>query len=263
MPTGTSVVIPSTSGYPVSFLAEVATSEYSDDCCVATGTGDPAVELLVFTRQRAHAPWKISLVSAYLGGAESFLSASTPTQPAGDANVPDELAAYWQTWVDTGKEPVPGTTDSTFTPGHWTTRLGARFAAEVRPGGALCTGCKAGMEFRADAEHDGQWSFSVGVPPGVFPEYFANSQFQLNCSTVRGNTVITAARGKAMTQDAARANLGGWLKPGPYRSVTLDDIHQVCVLSNGNGLSAVVSDYADIVRVTGERTSTGESAQAS
>jgi hypothetical protein len=237
------ILLPEKPAYPTSFLAEVATTKYTNDCCKPSATGDPWVEMLVFTKQNSGAPWKISFVSGFDGGASLFLTPGLSI-PSGDfyADTPANLATYWQYWADHGTAPA----NSSYAPGYWTTEHGAGLAAAAA-GGVFRCDCAVSSRF-TESLKDTIWSFEGRPPTTNGPLLLA---VPLACYTVRHTTTVDARPNEMIVQDQTRQAWGGWLQPGLYRSLKYRSVDMMCAMQVGPGQIGVFAGGGGFTDLTG------------
>lgn len=210
------VLVPLQTAYPARFLAEVLTTVYPNP----NGESPPGtqyVEYFVFTRPESGSPWKAVLNTG--GGAlytvvagPGGYDAEPPHQSWVDpADVPADLAAYWQHWKDFGGSP-PG---NLFAPGRWTTIQGENLESFKVVG--LQRGVVDHVTYFADTRTDGLYQFAV------------DQDLEFECFTVRYHSVLTPAYW-ALHQDAAYVNFGGLLPPRDYTMIDVHGLHESCAL---------------------------------
>jgi hypothetical protein len=219
--------VPRQTAFPAAFMAQVLTTQYHDTSSL--------VEIMVFTRQSASAPWFLSFDTSYSGidRLREFpsidLASGFEKPPAADRTVersglPGMLAAYWQRWADTGAAP-PSTR---FLDGAFTTRQGQDIAAtrtEMRS-----TGINSKLTYTADPAHDGVWSFAVNT---LDSSNRLHADDVLTCGTVRYRDVGTPlTAGGAVVQGMDFMPYGSLLRPGGYSDVTMTGVHESCMLTH-------------------------------
>ncbi len=224
-------VVPLQQAYPLYFLAEIRTTEYVD---TASGLSahEPWIELQILVKQTAHAPWQLRFDTGYNSGNASPPTLftfnvtpdgynPTPTQPTPVpvARFLPLLAAYWQSFKDRGRAPVP----SSFVDDGYTSGVGKQFA-EHRTG-SVYAGHRDTFRFGVDPKV-GSWQFAVG---GGFP---------FVCGAVRDVATFKPVGG-LLNQSADESNYGIPLRPGRYRSIVTTADHLTCVYARGQALDAV------------------------
>jgi hypothetical protein len=217
------VFVPRQTRYPVTFLAEAAT----------TLTGDAYTQYLVISKASATSRWT---VVADPGDSEVALdrpstdAAGFNIAPAPSARTPTlaaVLANYWQTWTDTGLPP----TSAPFGAGAWTTAYGAELASQ--PQGSLYRGNGLDGNYRYQSvASDPTWAF--GTATGG-----------ITCGVLRAQTVWTAPGGGPIYQPPARTNWGPTVAPGIYRAEASTDIVEPCFIQHSGDPVTVTSGDRD------------------
>jgi hypothetical protein len=253
---GLAVVVPTQYAYPLRMLAEVQTMEGSSAFTSSTIVNTPALDLMVLTKSTAASSWKISFVTSVYSTNQTpppFLPAP-PTTPDGLAAgvtskvqraaeaLPGELAVYWQTWKERNAPP-----DGTeFLPGPFTTAFGAALATE--PDGVVGDDLRQYVTYSSEPSIDGVFVFPVGfgeftsnpTPGGIG---YAGSSGVLVCSAIRVSITFTPQPGGSpLFQDNDEISLGPGLAPGYYSEVVDNSVHESCVLTDGQHLSALGAD---------------------
>jgi hypothetical protein len=159
-------IVPLQQVYPLYFLSEIRTMLYVD---AANGlpVQEPWVELQILTKRTSQAPWQLRFDTGYNGANSSppsllpfDLAAAGPTVPPGPRElynaevtqsppVPADrflqlLAAYWQSYKDTGRAPTP----NTFVADGYTSGVGSQFAQHRQ--GSVYAGHRDSFRFSAD-----------------------------------------------------------------------------------------------------------------
>ena len=234
-------IVPLQQGYPLYFLAEIRTTEYVN---AANGlvAQEPWIELQILTKASAQASWMLSFDTGYNdanGGTPSLLpfdlAAAGPSAPAGGQEaynvtvqrappVPANrfltlLAAYWQSYKDTGHAPA----QSAFISDGYTSGVGKQLARNRQ--GSVYAGHRDTFRFAHDAAA-GTWEFSAG---GGYP---------LLCGAVRDLATFTPLKG-FLYQNLDESNYGVPLPSGYYRRITTTAEHETCVYVAQGGLDAV------------------------
>jgi hypothetical protein len=146
------------------------------------------------------------------------------TTPRGSANLPSELATYYQTWTNTGHAPA----SLRFAPGPYTTETGRNLAKY--PQGILSK--RTGLSAWALDEAGTQvWSF--GTTTGA-----------ITCGVMRNQVIQTALTG-GVYQDPHQRNWGPTVAAGAYQMVATTDIAQPCLIQHGHAAPAVTSGLFD------------------
>lgn len=235
-------VVPLQQAYPLYFLSEVSTTQYVNTASGLTSL-EPWIELQILVKQTAQASWRLQFDTGYNSGNDSPPTLFTfnvtpdgynpiPTQPTpvpGGRFLP-LLAAYWQSFKDKGRAPVP----SSFVDDGYTSGVGKQFA-EHRTG-SVYAGHRDTFRFGVDPQV-GRWQFAVG---GGFP---------FICGAVR-DIATSEPVGGLLNQSADESNYGIPLRPGEYRRIVTTADHLTCVYARGQALDAVGSNVYT-PRVTG------------
>lgn len=239
------VMVPRQTSYPAAFMAQVLTTQYH--------SSDALVEIMVFTRKAASAPWFLSFDTSYSGlsvlhefpsGPGSF---DEPTPPNGSIDyttLPSQLATYWQYWKTNGVAPA----GTHFVPGAFTSEQGLEtYKARIDYRAA---GIAEHATYGAGTPQDGTWSFAVNLEDG-------NGQIEegdvLTCGTVRFRSLSTPiAPARTVVQDTTYEPYGDLLRPGEYSSVTVTGLHESCMLTRpGSPQIAVEGIVGEQTRVVG------------
>ena len=212
-PSDLKIYVPRQTRWPVRFLTEALT----------TAAGRRFVELMIFARHSPKSAWQVVFDTGNFQGDDlplQLLPDSRDIQgydviphlkQIDPAQVVPALAAYWQSWLDTG---APPSTGPTFDPGPWTTEYGQYLAhsQDTRdPAIGLITHVTYGAPRASPNE---VWTFGV----------YENGE--LVCSPMHETTIVY---GGIAEQDAQRQKWGPLLAPGLYRSLIEDDIREPCV----------------------------------
>jgi hypothetical protein len=209
--TNSRVLVPDTSTFPATFLAEVLT----------TTNGAPYTQFLVISRQSASTPWTVVADPGEPGDVvlPQAQAKRHGSQPVPDSNraaqLPAELAAYWQHWVYKGRAPE----GTPFAAGRWTTAQGTKLA-KAPPGSVTAfNGLIARYRYRGGTAGE-SWSF--GVAGGT-----------LTCGVVRYQTSWSALGGYDW-QPPDQTNWGPNVAPGFYQDVVETQIAQPCFLEHAH-----------------------------
>lgn len=222
------LLVPDDHTFPATFLAEAVT----------TLDGAPYTQYLVINRQSASTPWMVvsdpgeegalRLVAAQTGrgGFDPLASSRSGAQ------LPNDLAAYWQSWVSRGHAPA----ETSLAAGTWTTVAGIKLAKT--PSGSLTAfnGLIAKYRYQAGAS-DERWSFAVNGGT-------------LTCGVVRLQTTWSALGGDTW-QPPDQSNWGANVAPGTYQSIVDTQIAQPCFLKR-EGKAAVTSGAMDPDTIQGQ-----------
>jgi hypothetical protein len=260
---GLAVIVPRQYSYPVRVLAEVQTIEGSEKPNSDVITPTPALELLVLTKASSSAPWYIAFqTSLWSTGAlpppvlpapkldDGLAPEVTPVQMQNATALPAKLAAYWQSWK-LHNAPPPRTS---FLPGPFTTSFGALLGSE--PDGPVSGGLIQHVTYSSTPSRDGAFAFPVGfgeftsdpTPGGIG---YAGKSGTLVCSAIRVAITFTPqANGEPIVQGPTEIDFGPGLAPGLYSVVFDQSVHESCVLSDGDHLSAL-GDDGDVFHQSG------------
>jgi len=241
------VFVPKQATYPAAFLAEVLTTEYQH-------SSTTMVELMIFTRPAADAPWSLALDTGYTGvdslhefpvplEGGAFDDAAPQVNGVDQHALPAMLAAYLQHWIVSGSAP-PG---SPLRDGSFTSTQGQALHEQVLEDRA--NGIADTISYSPGVASDGLWTFAVKeeVTGGE------TGSLAMTCGVVRYAAVANPARsGANLVQGQGFSPFGTLLQPGAYRSVTELGLHQSCFVS-GTGLPGivVVGNNGSAVRATG------------
>jgi hypothetical protein len=232
------LAVPIQTKYPIDFLAEIRTT-YNTTLSNGLTREEPWVELQVYTKASAAAPWQLGFDTGYgnddgsrptlipfelephfstVPGQNLYNGPATwtPPEPA-DRFIP-LLAQYWQSWKDTRHAPA----DTDFVPGGYTTGVGQGLRTPRQ--GSIHLGSRQTFRFSPDAAA-GKWEFTVtGSAPMV-------------CGAIVDKVTSTAVNGKGlMQQNADEHNYGIPLAPGVYKQTTLYLDHETCIQAGSDGL---------------------------
>jgi hypothetical protein len=234
--------VPRRNSYPAWFVSEVTTGSTA---------GSPAVvSFLVFTRDSMSTHWMLSLETEYAfakGGAWVY---ATPASLAGGFDLPSpphnelpaDLGAYYEHWVDTGMPPPT----SPFASGAFTTSLGQTQVKEDET--LAAAGEIHRVTYSVDVAQDGDWTVAANNIKAQ-PTY----GWALSCGTVRYEAVTTLAPGApAILQPADRSAWGATLAPGQYSRVTQWGLHETCFLDDLDGIPYLVLGHdGGVIRSAG------------
>jgi hypothetical protein len=266
---GVAVIVPAQYSYPVRFLAEVKTSEPTQSMSSSQVVSkSAALELIVLTQASAEAPWLIAFQTSLYSVSQTpppFLPAPktsdglarpvTPRTVRLLTTLPAELASYWQSWKTAGVPPA----GTTFVPGPFTTSLGAYLATE--PDGTVGDNERQNVIYSSNPAADGAFVFPVGfaeftsnpTPGGIG---YLGSSGMLVCSAIRvGIDFTPEPDGPPLIQDGKEIDFGPGLAPGEYENVLDESVHESCVLTDGQHLSALGAD-GDVFHQFGTAVST-------
>ncbi len=219
--------VPRQTGYPASFMAQVLTTEYHSSGAL--------VEIMIFTRVSATAPWFLTFNTNYsgIGRVREFptfdftthFEADLPADPTHQrVTLPAVLADYWQHWATTGAAPA----STQLVNGYFTTQFGEDIAAtrlDMRR-----AGINSKLTYSYNPKQDGVWMFTVNAEDSS-GRLVSNDV--LTCATVRYtdvNTPLSAGSGIAQGRDYMP--YGTLLPPGQYSTVTQSGLHQSCLLTH-------------------------------
>jgi hypothetical protein len=216
-----SVAVPRQGSLPAQFLAMVTTTTGA----TSGAPGTVLQDLLVFARPRVEEPWRAMFEIAYQGSPLSPLLVPDSGPPADrfavparrpswldPAKIPGLLAAYWQSWRDTGHPPA----SSPFADGVDTTQRGQLLAGEHSRIRGF--GIEDHERFAVDS-NDAVWQFSA-----IFVS-------NLYCFTIRGtDDERPSSPGGLLRQPASRLSYGGALPPGLYSRIVTERAWETCAL---------------------------------
>lgn len=229
--TGWRFTAPPQQGYPAFFLAEAQTrGPYNE----------PAIELMVFTRSSAAAPWLLTVdtnfdalgrVSGRVidGAAVDNFAAAPPSLGGLDpATLPGLLGAYWQSWKDTGRPPAqtPLTT--------------AGYLADHGP--------EIWQFHQALAAHGVHETVRYYADPKDGPYVFSLGETSLACGAVRWQVHYEPATAGATLEQSADREFSAMLEPGQYRTITAAGLRQSCFrLYPADGIDVLGENGGDTV----------------
>lgn len=223
-------------------LAELTAA---DPSCQSGWTG---LYLLVLVRPTESQPWRIAEIASVCTPAQqpeqvlpsNIIDPPPPTRlPIPAASIPKLIAAYWQSWVDTGGPPGR----DVFDPGPWTTQLGGQLASQDRQGSSYGPGIRQRYHFYPAY---GSWTFAAQGVHG-------HADF-LVCTTVAVQAQLTPGGPSGwLTQPADRHNWGALLAPGHYRVIYTLNVHPTCALESSDGKLDLIGGSYRPVAAWGER----------
>lgn len=222
------VIVGSQTSYPLTLLGEVDTTP--------EGPARQAITLMIAEQLTASTSWNVAFATGYTTnpGVDPFLPVSTPQtaftgpDPTGIA---DQLAAYWQGWMDHHRAPP-----SRFDPGPWTTTLGAQIAKTTQ--GQVVNGGLNTVTIH----------YRPGYGPWVFPGPFGGP---LTCTGILVTNVAKSTGSTPMRQDRYRRNWGALLPPGYYHQITDVSVHPSCIAAEPNGQMLVIGGDRQELTTTG------------
>lgn len=206
--------VPEHRSYPAYFVVSAHTES----------AGSPWVEILVFAKAKAGAPWLAAHNSGYAPMADGEVWLGDPVttddgyavppskeQQQRAKRLPTQLAALWQKTKETGRVPA----QKTFvTKGQTGERLAA--IARHRQDEVQVNGLVGHHEFFVDAEDP---LFQV-----------QNAGYTLACRTIRQTVSYRTESGEKVVQDRSYRRWGGLLEPGRYDGITSHNAWQTCFL---------------------------------
>lgn len=241
-------VVPLQRSYPLYFLAEVKTKQYTSGND-GLGAWTPWVELQILTKASPSSYWRLSFDSGYSGrgiGATVSLLPFDSTEvesspgkvlfynpsPYQNGPIPTseylgELTSYWQSFPVTGHAPS-----------HTLITTDEGFAEQLSRQGSTYAGSRSYVHFSVEPSA-GTWTFTLA---GGYP---------MICGSIVDDSVNVPVTG-ALFQNASETNFGISLPPGYYRKITTTIEHQICVLTVAKGLQEAGNQTYDAV-VTGVR----------
>ncbi len=176
---------------------------------------------LVFQRTSASAPWMIVFSTQYSWNGSPILppttsaSFSTPEPETGfvasPQQLPADMAAYWQSWIETGGPPA----STPFHTGGYLATHGtgnAQFNSALRDYGDVQT-----IQYTSGAATDGSYGFAGSMGSAI------------QCSTVRWSAKISAVSpGATVTQPSDRSMFAPQIPPGSYSWITQQGLRESC-----------------------------------
>jgi hypothetical protein len=262
---GLVVIVPKQYSYPVRVLAEVQTSQNTENTTTNATQEAPTLDLMVFTKATSTASWLIAFQTAVYSANRSLPPLmSAPKESDGHApavtrriqrataGLPGKLAEYWRAWKEHGAAPD----DTAFLPGPDTTSFGATLASE--PDGVVGQNLRHTVTYSSEPSVDGSFVFPIEIgeftsnptPGGI--GYAGNSGL-LVCSAIRVEINLTPTpNGPPLIQDRNEINFGPGLAPGRYSNVLDESAHESCVLTDGHHLSAI-GNAGDVFSQIGEK----------
>jgi hypothetical protein len=266
-------VVPAQGNYPISFLAQVINTDVVQNIDGQSSDG-PASDLVVLTKTGQSAPWQLSFDATFSGvdgqpptilsfdespssNASGLPSGTSPYNPVPTKEGPmpssgflPALAAYWQTWKDTGSAP----SSTVFRDDGETSGAGEYFASS--PQGYVVRG---------------RWKFKGVVHSYAYQNHYAYQSdpqahdwvfsayggYPMVCGYVQASATASPLGVGPLIQNLDRTNWGMQLAPGLYSSITSVSTHEACVFVVNSGLDAVGDVDDNLVNVTGTTTPTG------
>jgi hypothetical protein len=237
----TSVFVPRQTSYPATFVAEAQTQNFGRFYWA---------ELLVFTKNRPGAPWRVTEESGFgpppgvaprLGApvtdADGFDQPVPLTQHERARHAAADLASLWQRAKLSGQIPADNEFDLSGQTLHRLGEIAAHRQDEIQVNGLL-----------------GHYSFYTS-PADRLVEVMDSAGFELACQPVRETVVYTPLHGSRIVQDRFRRNWGPEMAPGHYRRVISHDTWQTCFLvpSAPSGRIAVINNDIGGARPVGIR----------
>jgi hypothetical protein len=251
---GIEVVVPLEQTYPLYFLAETQTVESVNQSNGLTGE-QPWVELQIFTKASQQASWRLSFDSGFdgvNGGQPPLLpfdqTPAGPTLPSGGQDLYNPgphaaapvatnqflplLAAYWQSYKDTGHTPA----GTVFRPDGYTSGVGQQLALGRQ--GSVYLGYRRRYELTTD-KAAGQWEFA------------ASGGNPILCGSISDTETDTPLQG-LLTQNPEESNYGVPLPAGDYQQIATTTDHQTCVYVVPGGELDAAGNTVYPWRVTGK-----------
>jgi hypothetical protein len=260
-------VVPVQTSYPIYFLAEIRTSQYVNGSN-NLNSWQPWLELQILTKASPSSSWVLSFDTGYNaanGGSAGLLpfdeggfpddpealgdfnqddpADQTPSPPYPSAQFLSLLAAYWNSFAETGQAPKP----SAFVDNGDTSGLGQALASFAE-----------GTDF---AGHRQYTSFSVD-PNLPSWDFLANGGYPMVCGSVIETDTDKSIGSDLMYQNDDESNFGIGLEPGLYNNIVDEDAHDTCVYVVNGGLdNAGFDEFA--YATTGTRVSSAPSPKSS
>lgn len=222
------LIVGSQTSYPLSVLGEVDTTP--------DGPARQTITLVIAEQLTASSPWNVVFTTDYTTnpGVNPFLPAATPhtaSTGADPTGIADQLAAYWQGWMDHHRAPP-----SRFDPGPWTTTLGAQIAKTTQ--GQVVNGGLNTVTIH----------YRPGYGPWAFPGPFGGP---LTCTGILVTNIAKSTGSTPMRQDRYRWNWGALLPPGYYHQITDVSVHPSCIAAEPNGHMLVIGGDRQELTTTG------------
>ncbi|HMK96594.1 MAG TPA: hypothetical protein VK425_03545 [Acidimicrobiales bacterium] len=141
--------------------------------------------------------------------------------------VPDLLAAYYQTWQDTGAAPAQTPVLS----GAFTSTIGEVIASGGGQG-AVSDRTRRSAYWKAEVATTGVWTFPVKLSNAQ--RLFDAIPYLMECFPMEVENIATAGPGeKVLVQRGSQMDFGPGLAPGVYSRVVQWTLHYPCVATDG------------------------------
>ena len=209
--------VPPQRAYPISFLAEVQETDYTEQ---------PLVVEAVFSQASAGAPWLISYLVSYVGAPPLLHSSSdapVPATPQDISAVDGQLASFFQTVFNTGSPPANSWPQSGSIKQETDTVIADR---------------------KALAQNKFQEALTYS--PGTHSPPFNAPGLEVMCGEIRSHSVTTTTSGSPIVQPADQSTFGQELPAGSYASVTNDGIRDACWDVNPSGAVAPITFFGGV-----------------
>jgi hypothetical protein len=199
--------VPVQHGYPLSFLAQIATP------APPHSVFSPFVTMVVLTKDHPRSPWLVAYLIRYAGDMKELTSSIVRAAPAATfsiAEVPSQLAQFFTAMVTTGVPPANDNWPQTGSTGE-----------EVQS----YLGVKSSIVQMGDQQ---QTVFS-SVDNSVA---FAYPKGDIMCGSYRSVSIVTTPSDAPTVQPSDRTTWGGFLAPGAYTSLTKLGMNLFCFKVN-------------------------------
>ena len=238
-------LVPVEPSYPLDFMAEYqSTTELQPSFSGGNSYLGPWEVIEVLTKDDMTDSWRVAFATGFSNvnasanvvpfrappGAGLYDNVPTIQPPVPTDQLPGLLAAYWQSFKDTGKAPH----DTPFLSGTDSSDFGAYLAQTPQGTAVTNTHSRVTFAYSADPSEDGIWSFPV--QPG---------DDLVTCSTVRVVATYVPDGSSVLVQGANRV-FGAGLAPGRYSSIEDTTIHETCIVTASDGLAVFGTEGYDI-----------------
>jgi hypothetical protein len=216
--------VPVEHAYPLSFLAEVSTPDV---------VGGPTTQEAVLTKASAAEPWRVAYMVAF-EGSRSYLGPSgvrsAPHIPVKTALPGSQLAAFFESMVDTGAPPA---NDSWPVDGSMKDEIDRQASVVL------------------SIEQSGDSQIAI-FQPVDHTTAFPYPGGDIVCGAIHETQRVMAPLGSPIVQPVDRSNYGPLLLPGSYPGLTKSGTHDYCVTITTAGLVTPISFFGGIYRITGQ-----------
>ncbi len=237
-------LVPTETAYPLDFLAQYQSSiQLQANFNGGSLHRGPWDVIEVLTKADAAASWHVAFATGFSNahasadivpfhpppGTGAYDDTATIEPPVAVDQLPPLLAAYWQSFKDTGHAPV----GTPFLTGSDSSAFGDYLAESPQetklPGHSQVT-----FAYSADPSRDGIWSFPVRPGDDL-----------VTCSTVQ---VVATYRPDGAASTIVQGQdrfFGAGLAPGRYTKIEETTVHESCILTASNGLAVFGTEGYD------------------